>query len=106
MDPLTGRTVLHKLLEEGDLDYQIYAVNLITDETMEIPQVKVYDDVLELKIMPTMTGGYAKLNDELELRKKTLNTLEAIRHNIMEKKMYGVYEITRDLEEVIKALEK
>jgi hypothetical protein len=106
MEALTGRDILHKLLEEGDLDYQIYAVNLITDETMEIPHMNIYDDVLELKIVPPMTGGYAKLEEQIRLREKTKNTLEAIRHNIMEKKMYGVYEITRDLSEIIDALEK
>lgn len=47
---ITARELFHRLLEEGDLDYEIYIVNKETDLALPIEKVDIFEDVIEFQI--------------------------------------------------------
>lgn len=94
---IKARDLLYEVASGGDLDYQIYIVDGSTDKALDVSEMKVYDDVVEIVI-----EKQGSVND------KVIGALEAIKENLVNgrRAMYGVYEITKDLNTIIEALKK
>jgi hypothetical protein len=94
---IKARDLLYEVASGGDLDYQIYIVDGSTDKALDVSEMKVYDDVVEIVI-----EKQGSVND------KVVGALEAIKENLVNgrRAMYGVYEITKDLNTIIEALKK
>ena len=92
---IKARDLLYEVASGGDLDYQIYIVDGSTDKALDVLEMKVYDDVVEIVI-----EKQGSVND------KVIGALEAIKENLVNgrRAMYGVYEITKDLNTIIEAL--
>lgn len=94
---IKARDLLYEVASGGDLDYQIYIVDGSTDKALDVSEMKVYDDVVEIVI-----EKQGSVND------KVIGALEAIKEDLVNgrRAMYGVYEITKDLNTIIEALKK
>ncbi|WP_409229431.1 hypothetical protein [Gudongella sp. SC589] len=90
---IKARDLLYEVASGGDLDYQIYVVDGSTDKALDVSGMKFYDGVVEKQ---------ESVND------KVIGSLEAIKDNLVNgrRSMYGVYEITKDLNTIIEALKK